>query len=166
MPQAGLIVGRGELVSRLRRAPLYRALRADKLALAALEATLGAYRRGAALDEIPVLRMLTLSSEAMAERARGFLDRLQASENASSLRSELIEGHSAIGGGAAPTTHPPTTLIGLTHEALSADALERRLRRSTTPVIARIAGDKVLLDLRTVMEDEEALLFEILSSLH
>jgi L-seryl-tRNA(Ser) seleniumtransferase len=163
--QAGLIVGRRELVLRLRRAPLYRALRADKLALAALEATLEAYRRGTAFDEIPALRMLSLSPEAMAERARGFLYRLQASENAPALRSELIEGHSAIGGGAAPTTHPPTTLIGLTHETLSADALESLLRRSTPPVIARIAGDKVLLDLRTVMLDEEALLLEILSTL-
>lgn len=163
--QAGLIVGRQEFVERLRRTPLYRALRADKLALAALQATLEAHRRGTAFDEIPALRMLALSHEAIAERARGLISQLQESENASALKSELIGGHSAIGGGAAPTTHPQTTLIALTHETLSADALESLLRRSTPPVIARIAEDKVLLDLRTVMEDEEALLLEILSSL-
>ncbi len=163
--QAGIVVGRRELIEKLRRAPLYRALRADKLALAALEATLEAHRRGTAFDEIPALRMLALSHEAIAERARGFLSQLRESENASALKSELIEGHSAIGGGAAPTTHPPTTLIALTHATLSADALESLLRRSTPPVIARIAEDKVLLDLRTVMEDEEALLLAILLTL-
>jgi L-seryl-tRNA(Ser) seleniumtransferase len=164
--QAGLIVGRHELIERLRRAPLYRALRADKLALAALEATLEAHRRGTAFDEIPALRMLALTFERMAERAQGFLSRLQQNGNAPALQGEIIEGQSAIGGGAAPTTHPRTALIALTHQRLSVDALESLLRRSTPPVIARIAEDKVLLDLRTVLEDEEALLLEILTSIH
>ena len=162
--QAGLIVGRAELIERLRRSPLYRALRADKLALAALEATLEAHARGAAFDEIPALVMLAISPEQIAERASKFLSRLRESGNASALRSEIIEGESAIGGGSAPTTHPPTKLIALTHQTLSADALERELRRATPPVIARIAEDKVLLDLRTVLEDEEALLLEILAA--
>jgi L-seryl-tRNA(Ser) seleniumtransferase len=158
--QAGLVVGRRELVERLRRAPLYRALRADKLALAALEATLEAHRRGTAVEEIPALRMLALTRAQLEERARAFLYGLREHE---ALRGEIIEGRSAIGGGSAPTTHPCTALIALTHHTLSADALEDLLRHSSPPVIARIAEDKVLLDLRTVLEDEEALLLEILS---
>ncbi len=163
--QAGLIVGRQELIERLRRAPLYRALRADKLALAALEATLEAHRRGAAFAEVPTLRMLSLSNEQIAERARAFLQRWQQGNGARALGCEITEGQSAIGGGAAPTTHPRTTLIALRHESLSVADLESALRRSTPPVIARIAEDKVLLDLRTVAEDEEAELLEVLSVL-
>ncbi|MBV9209079.1 MAG: L-seryl-tRNA(Sec) selenium transferase [Acidobacteria bacterium] len=163
--QAGLIVGRAELIERLRRAPLYRALRADKLALAALEATLEAHARGAAFDEIPALKMLALSTESLAERAASFLSRLREKSAASLLRGDIVEGESAIGGGSAPTTHPPTKLIALTHQTLSADALERELRHSKPPVIARIAEDKVLLDLRTVLEDEESSLLEILTAI-
>jgi L-seryl-tRNA(Ser) seleniumtransferase len=77
----------------------------------------------------------------------------------------MIEGRSAIGGGSAPTTHPPTTLIALTHETLSADALDEALRRSTPPVIARIQEGKVFLDLRCVAEDEEAELLAVLATL-
>ncbi len=162
--QAGLIVGRQEVVERLRKHPLYRALRAGKLVLAALEATLEAHRRGTAFDEIPALRMLAQTSAQMLERASNFLTRLQ-HNGLLSLQCEIIGGQSAIGGGSAPTTHPRTSLIALTHETLSADEIENALRRSTPPVIARIAADKVLLDLRTVFEDEEAELIEILSSI-
>jgi L-seryl-tRNA(Ser) seleniumtransferase len=153
--QAGLIVGRDEIISRLRRHPLYRALRADKLALAALQATLEIYRRGAALEEIPVLQMLALSHEAMEKRARRFLSRLRRQIKHEHLSFEIIEGESAIGGGAAPTTHLRTALIALHHNSLSPDALDQVLRHSATPVIARIAEDNVLLDLRTIAEDEE-----------
>ncbi|MGA9997731.1 MAG: hypothetical protein WBP93_20110, partial [Pyrinomonadaceae bacterium] len=145
----------------------YRALRADKLALSALEATLDAYRRGAAFAEIPTLRMLSLSYEEMQQRAKSFLKRFgkllkrSGQENgARSLHYEIKEGHSAIGGGSAPTTHPPTALIALTHSALSAIELEQRLRLSTPPIITRIAENKVLIDLRTVAEDEEQEMLE------
>ncbi|MGB9178689.1 MAG: L-seryl-tRNA(Sec) selenium transferase [Pyrinomonadaceae bacterium] len=165
--QAGLIVGRRELIEKLRRSPLYRALRADKLALSALEATLDAHRRGAAFAEIPTLRMLSLSYEEMQQRAKSFLKRFEkllkrsGQENgARSLHYEIKEGHSAIGGGSAPTTHPPTALIALSHSALSAVELEQRLRRSTPPIITRIAENKVLIDLRTVAEDEEQEMLE------
>jgi L-seryl-tRNA(Ser) seleniumtransferase len=163
--QAGLIVGRAELVQQLRKHPLYRALRADKLALAALEATLVAYRRGAALAEVPALRMLALTPASLEARARGFLQRWQDGTVKGSLRCEITAGESAVGGGSAPTTHPATTLIALDHESLSADALEATLRLSSPPVIARITGDRVLLDLRTVNEDEEAELLDALNAL-
>jgi L-seryl-tRNA(Ser) seleniumtransferase len=163
--QAGLIVGRHELVRLLRRAPLYRALRADKLTLAALEATLDAHRRGAALEEVPALRMIALTYEEVERRALAFLARWQERHRSENLHFEIMEGQSAIGGGAAPVTHPRTALIALTHERLSADALEQALRLSAPPVIARIADAKVLLDLRTVAEDEEAALLDALEAL-
>ncbi|MBV9928629.1 MAG: L-seryl-tRNA(Sec) selenium transferase [Acidobacteria bacterium] len=163
--QAGLVVGRGEVIERLRRHPLYRALRADKLALAALEATLEAYRRGEAVREVPALRMLSATRADVESRARAFAERLRSRLGPSALDFELVEGESAVGGGSAPTTHPPTSLVALTHPALSADALDRCLRRHAPPVIARILDDRVLLDLRTVAESEEGELLEALVSL-
>ncbi|HYO63270.1 MAG TPA: L-seryl-tRNA(Sec) selenium transferase [Pyrinomonadaceae bacterium] len=163
--QSGLVVGRREVVTKLRRHPLYRALRADKLALAALEATLDAYRRGTHFDEVPALRMLAATREEVDARARRFLRRLRTRLGGTALRGELIEGNSAVGGGSAPTTHPPTVLVALTHERLSAAALEAALRRARPPVIARILDDRVLLDLRTVADDEEAELVAALTQL-
>jgi L-seryl-tRNA(Ser) seleniumtransferase len=164
--QAGLIVGRRPILEALRNHPLYRALRADKLALGALEATLDAHARGASFKEVPVLRMLALTYEEIERRARALLARLAEQARTPSLHYEIIEGASAIGGGAAPTTHPKTALIALTHERLSADALEQALRAGTPPIIARIMEDKVLIDLRTVAEDdEEAILLDALAAL-
>ncbi|MGH9943486.1 MAG: L-seryl-tRNA(Sec) selenium transferase [Pyrinomonadaceae bacterium] len=160
--QAGLIVGRRALVERLRRHPLYRALRADKLALAALEATLDSYRRGAALTEIPTLRMLSATRDEIDKRARAFVRRARARLNPTDWQLSLAAGESAVGGGSAPTTHPPTTLISLAHVRLSADALEAELRRAEPPVIARILEARVVFDLRTVAADEEA---ELLAAL-
>ncbi|HEX7173929.1 MAG TPA: L-seryl-tRNA(Sec) selenium transferase [Pyrinomonadaceae bacterium] len=158
--QAGLIVGRGDVVERLRRHSLYRALRADKLALAALEATLEAYRRGTATSEVPALRMLSATREEIEVRARAFAEGLRARSEAGALRVEVVEGRSAVGGGSAPTTHPPTALVALSHPVLSADALEEALRHARPPVIARILDGRVALDLRTVAEDEEAELLD------
>ena len=163
--QAGLIVGRREFVERLRRHPLYRALRADKLALAALEATLDAHRRNASFTEIPALQMLAMTYEETEARARTFMQSLQERVDFSELRCELTQGVSAIGGGAAPTTHPRTALLSLTHARLSNDALEEALRRSNPPIIARINESKLLLDLRTVAADEEAELLQALAAI-
>jgi L-seryl-tRNA(Ser) seleniumtransferase len=162
--QSGLIAGRLELIEKLRKHPLYRALRADKLALAALEATLDAHRR-AAFNEIPTLRMLALTTVEIKSRAQSFVSKLREQLSMPALGFDIIEGESAIGGGSAPTTHPPTALIALTHETLSPDTLEEALRQSSIPVIARIAEGKVLLDLRTVAEDEEPDLLEALTAL-
>ena len=163
--QAGLIVGRRELIDTLRRSPLYRALRADKLALAALEATLNAHRRGASLTEVPALRMLARKHAEIEERAQAFLERLRARLSSHTLQFKIIQGRSAIGGGSAPTTHPRTVLIALTHEKLSADALEETLRQSQPPVITRIYEDRCVIDLRTVAEDEEADLLNVLATI-
>jgi L-seryl-tRNA(Ser) seleniumtransferase len=165
--QAGLIVGRAEIIERLRRAPLYRALRPDKLTLAALDATLEAYARGAAQSEIPVLMMLAQTRAEIEKRARLFVRKLRRARHALHLDEdhlcfEVIAGESAIGGGAAPLTHPPTALIALKHETLAADALEAKLRAAQPPVIARIQNERVCLDLRTVAKDEEAVLWDIL----
>jgi L-seryl-tRNA(Ser) seleniumtransferase len=162
--QAGLIAGRLELIEKLRKHPLYRALRADKLILAALEATLDAHRR-AAFDEIPTLRMLALTTVEIESRAQSFVSKLMERLSTPALSFDIIEGESAIGGGSAPTTHPPTVLIALTHETLSSDTLEEALRQSSIPIIARIAEGKVLLDLRTVAEDEEPALLAALATL-
>lgn len=162
--QAGLIVGRGEVIENLRKNPLYRALRVDKLIYAALEATLESFGREKALQEIPVLRMLSATPEEAKNRTSAFAEKLRARLIGNpDLHFETIEGNSVIGGGSAPTVQPATRLLAFKHEKLSASELERALRFSTPPVIARVLEDHVLVDLRTVSEAEEAELLEILS---
>jgi L-seryl-tRNA(Ser) seleniumtransferase len=143
--QAGLIVGKQSIVSRLRKHPLYRALRSDKLRLAALEATLISHRRDVAEAEVPVIEMLSVTSEELEQRARTLAD---------DLNLELIEGESALGGGAGPTSTFPTTLIAITHPDKSAQEIEHEFRHYSPPIIARISEGKVLLDLRTVFVDQ------------
>lgn len=161
--QAGLIVGKREVIDRLRKHPMYRALRCDKLRLAALEATLQQHQRDSSVSEIPILQMLALSSEQIEQRARKLIESLTSPE--SPLKFELLLGESAVGGGAAPTAVIPTTLIGITHHALTAAQLESHLRQNSTPIICRIADDRVIVDLRTVFPDEEAVITEALKSL-
>lgn len=161
-PQAGIIAGKREFIDRLRSHPLYRALRVDKIAYAALEATLESYRRNAATREIPVLRMLARTEQEIAARSINFVKRV--SENCN-LKFEIIDGSSAIGGGAAPAVELKTKLIALTHSNLSVSRLEQLLRVSDPPVIARIADDRVVIDLRTVGESDEPRLLEILSEI-
>lgn len=143
--QAGLIVGRRELVSKLRKHPLYRALRSDKLRLAALEATLVSHQRDVAALEVPVIAMLSLTAAELEQRARSLTE---------GLNVELLAGESALGGGAGPTSTIPTTLIAITHPEHSAQELEHTLRNYSPRIIARISEEKVLLDLRTVFEDQ------------
>ena len=148
--QAGLIVGKHAVVDRLRKHPLYRALRSDKIRLAALEATLDAHRRDAAEAEVPVIQMLSLSNEQIDSRAEQLIDEVGQTE----LELTLQRGESAIGGGAGPTSNLPTTLVAITHPRMTAQEIERALRTSPVPIIARIAEGKVLLDLRTVFPEE------------
>jgi L-seryl-tRNA(Ser) seleniumtransferase len=150
-PQAGIIVGRQALVQRLHQHPLMRALRVDKLTLAALEATLIEYRAGRAAVSVPVVRMLATSAEAIELRARQLAARLHGAR----WRVALMSGTSAVGGGSAPGVALDTVLVTLEHPEWSADRLEGQLRALDPPVIARIENDRVVIDLRTVFEEQD-----------
>ena len=143
--QAGLIVGRRAIVSGLRKHPLYRALRGDKIRLAALEATLVSHQRDVAQAEVPLVHMLSLTADEIEQRARSLVDGLQV---------ELLAGESALGGGAGSTSTFPTMLIAVTHPEKPAQVIEHELRNYSPPIIARISNGKVLLDLRTVFDDQ------------
>jgi L-seryl-tRNA(Ser) seleniumtransferase len=160
--QAGLIVGKNAIVARLRKHPLYRALRSDKLRLAALEATLVSHQRDVAGSEVPVIQMLSLTPGELEQRARNLVGQI---EVAGALRLELQTGESTVGGGAGPTSTLPTTLIAITHAGRSAQEIEQQLRTSSPPVISRISEGKVLLDLRTVFTDQVAALLHALKQL-
>lgn len=153
-PQAGIIAGRKQVIDKLRKHPLYRALRVDKLVYAALEATLEAYRRGTAADEIPVLQMLSASKESITKRADALVKAIRRHGGRTGLKAELIDGLSAVGGGAAPAVQPETKLIALSHKKVPTARLEQLLRLSNSPVITRIVDDRVMIDLRTVPDEE------------
>jgi L-seryl-tRNA(Ser) seleniumtransferase len=163
-PQAGVIAGEKALVERVRRNPIFRALRVDKLTIAALEATLQSYRRGA-LDEIPSLRMIRLSADDMAARADAFAEKLR-SQLSRDAAVEVREGFSVIGGGSTPDQQLPTYLVSVASRRHSAAVFEERLRLPATanksanvpPIIARIEDGRVVFDLRTVFPEDEATL--------
>jgi L-seryl-tRNA(Ser) seleniumtransferase len=159
--QAGLIVGKRVIIERLRKQPLYRALRSDKLRLAALETTLIAHLSDTAPTQIPVFQMLSLTAAEIEQRARTEIARVTPTE----LNFTLEPSESAVGGGTAPTSKLASVVITLTHPRKSASELEQQLRRSRPSVIARIANEKVLLDLRTVPEDDLPLLIAALKRL-
>jgi L-seryl-tRNA(Ser) seleniumtransferase len=161
-PQAGIIAGKKDRIETIRKHPLYRVLRVDKLIYAALEATLESFRHEKALDEIPVLRKLSMTQEQLMKRAHMFVDRL---EKMPDLAIEIIDGVSAVGGGAAPDLQLETALLALTHARLGPEKLEDTLRHYDPPVISRISDGKVVLDLRTVSENEEVELLRILTFL-
>ncbi|MFI5113443.1 MAG: aminotransferase class V-fold PLP-dependent enzyme, partial [Terriglobales bacterium] len=169
-PQAGLISGRADLVARMRSNSLFRALRADKLTYAALEATLLAYVKRDH-DAVPALRMMRLTKDAIARRAEAVVSQVRSAQAGSSqaksakMTLELLDGESVVGGGAAPSAVLPTRLIALTHAAFSADQLSARLRTSDPPIIARVEEGRVLLDLRTVFPEQDATLRAVLASL-
>jgi L-seryl-tRNA(Ser) seleniumtransferase len=150
-PQAGIIVGRADLVAHVRKHPLMRALRVDKLTYAALEATLVEHLAGRAADSVPVIRMATMPVEAIAVRAEILAARLREY----GWRAEVIDGVSTIGGGSAAGSELPTRLVALSINGLSADALESRLRALEPPVVARIQDDRVVLDLRTISPSDD-----------
>jgi L-seryl-tRNA(Ser) seleniumtransferase len=146
-PQAGLIAGDPDLVQRCRRNPMFRALRLDKLIYQNLEATLASTYLEQ-WDVIPTLAMIRMPLAEIKRRAEGL---------ASHLPAEVIEGRSVVGGGSTPDQSLPTYLVAVTGDAA---AMERMLRQGTPPVIARIEGDRLLLDLRTVAPEDDGLLFD------
>ncbi|MBA3334671.1 MAG: L-seryl-tRNA(Sec) selenium transferase [Acidobacteria bacterium] len=164
--QSGLIVGRREVIEKLRKHPLYRALRVDKMIYAALEATLEIYRRETVLEEIPVWRMLSMTEAEIKERIEKFARKLHRKRGENNyFNVAVIEGNSVVGGGSAPMIELKTTLLALKHEKISAAILEKELRLSKPAVIARIVDEQVLIDLRTVSELEEVELLEVLEKI-
>lgn len=151
-PQAGVIAGRSELVQRLRRNPLMRALRVDKLTLAALEATLLEYAAGTYREHLPVWRMLYAEPEAIRDRAKRVVSELAGG----GFQLRVVPGESYTGGGSAPQEALPTWLIEVGSPSLSAAQIEERLRLRQPPILARVSRERVLLDLRTVLPEEDA----------
>ena len=164
-PQAGIIAGKKELVARVRRYPLFRALRVDKLTIAVLEATLGAYLR-AAWDEVPAIRMIRATPQELKRRAENFLRELRPELPLDEVEIEIADGSSLAGGGSTPSQSLPTKIIRIASVRYSAMKLEQRLRRAPggVSVIARVEDDRLILDLRTVFPEQESLLIKTLSA--
>ncbi len=159
-PQAGLISGREDLVKKMRGNSLFRALRVDKLIYAALEATLLAYIKRD-YDAVPTLRMMRAPKAEIARRAGAIMTKIKSAGGGArptQLHAELLDGESLLGGGSAPSSTLPTTLIALTCYSLTANELATRLRASDPPVIARVDDGRVLLDLRTVFPEQDEVL--------
>jgi L-seryl-tRNA(Ser) seleniumtransferase len=149
-PQAGVIAGNAELVDRCRRNPIFRALRVDKLTIAALETVLRHYLLER-WDQLPVYRMLMQTPEELRARAEAF---------ATAAGAEVIRGESLLGGGSTPEQTLPAWLVALRGNAVQ---LEQRLRAADPPVIARIEKDRLLIDLRTVAPEDEPALVTLLT---
>ena len=159
-PQCGILVGKKQLVEAIRKDPLFRTYRADKLNYAALEATLQQYLAEAS-EEIPVLRMLAISEQELAIRCAQFADAIQNDK----LTTEVFAVESVLGGGTMPKARVKSFAISLKHAELSAVALSRALRLLDRAVIGRIEDDRVLLDLRTVEPDNDAYVINALNKL-
>jgi L-seryl-tRNA(Ser) seleniumtransferase len=158
-PQAGILIGRAEVMALLRQHPLARAIRADKLCLAGLSATLAHYAKGEALTHIPVWRMIAMPYEAIRARAEGWAASLQPA----GLACEVVAGESAVGGGSLPGETLPTALLAI--RVAGPDDAARRLRAHEPPVIVRIEEDRLALDPRTVLERDESDLLAALRGL-
>ena len=151
-PQAGIIVGVEEPLARIRSHPLMRALRVDKMTYAALEATFLEYARGRAQTTVPVARMLTATAEEIGARAATLAARLSGH---AAFVADIVDGVSTVGGGGAPGSALPTRLVRLTPLDGSAANLAARLRGLHPPIVARIENDRVVLDLRTVLPQQD-----------
>src|SRR5438477_1576826 len=164
-PQAGIIAGKKDLIARVRRHPLFRALRVDKLTIAALEATLGAYLR-AAWEEIPAMRMICMTPQELKRRAENFVRELRPELPLDEVEIEIADGSSLAGGGSNTSQSLPTKIIRIASVRYSAMKLEQRLRRAPggVSVIARVEDDRLILDLRTVFPEQESLLIKTLSA--
>jgi L-seryl-tRNA(Ser) seleniumtransferase len=160
-PQAGILAGKREPLERIRKNPLFRVLRVDKLTIAALEATLSLYLQGKT-QAIPALRMIQLSRQAIHQRAACLAEKISAHPQFS---ARVQDGDSLIGGGSTPAQALPTALLAVTHSRHSAQELERFLRRNSPPVIARVEQDALLLDLRTVFEEQDEELIRALEAI-
>ena len=159
-PQAGMISGRRDLVARIRQNPMFRALRVDKLIYAALESTLLSYIRRD-YDTIPAIQMMRLTKDSVSERAQ----RMSAGLREVGFVAETRDGESVIGGGAAPSSSIPTTVLAVSSDRFSPSELANQLRHSETPIIARVEDDRLILDLRTVRSGDDAMVLAALTKL-
>jgi L-seryl-tRNA(Ser) seleniumtransferase len=154
-PQAGLMVGSGALVSQLLDNPLHRAVRCDKLTIAALEATLRLYRESPSLvDDLPTLKAFTrplADMEAVAAKAMPAL----AAALGPSFRVSLEDSTSQVGSGALPTEEIPTKALAIGHDTLGANRIAERFRRARPPILGRVKDDRFLLDLRTIFDPDD-----------
>src|SRR6266550_1110605 len=164
-PQAGIIAGKKDLLARVRRYPLFRALRVDKLTIASLEATLGAYLR-AAWDEIPAIRMIRATPQELKRRAENFIRELRRELALDEVEIEIADGSSLAGGGSTPSQSLPTKIIRIASARYSAAKLEQRLRGAPAgiSVIARVEDERLILDVRTVFPEQETLLAKTLAA--
>ena len=153
-PQSGFQVGRQDLIAKVAKDPLARALRIDRVTIAALHATLSAYVRGTAMQDVPTLRMLGLTEQEVGARAERVREELPESADLT-----IVAGTSRPGGGSSPSGERPTRLLSLPAK------LEKALRAGDPPVIGRVHEDRLLLDLRTVLPHEDAVLVERLRAL-
>ena len=163
-PQAGIIAGKKELVHKVRRHPLFRALRVDKLTIAAMEATLRAYLRGA-WNDIPALRMMQMNIDEISARTEAFYKTLSPKIAGADVEMEIADGRSLVGGGSTPAQSLPTKVLRIASARHSAADMEVRLRTGSgpAPVVARIEEDRLLIDLRTVFPEQEVALAEALA---
>ena len=150
-PQAGIIAGKARLVNLIRSNPLMRVCRVGKMTYAALESTLIDYEKGIHAETIPVHRMLAVPAETIKNRAESLRSHL----DTQLFKVEVKPGYSLIGGGSAPEECTPTYLLAVTSKRYSVNQLEQRLREFSSPVVARIEDDQLILDLRTVFPEQE-----------
>jgi L-seryl-tRNA(Ser) seleniumtransferase len=162
-PQAGLIVGQKELITKLKRHPLARAVRIDKIRLAGLAVTLAHYIKGEALKKIPVWAMISMPLSEIERRARTWAEALGG-------LAQVVDGESMVGGGSLPGSTLPTKLAAIATPGKKrgpslAQTLAQRLRSQETPIIGRISGDALLLDPRTVFPEEDEIILKALKEL-
>ncbi|MEJ2110071.1 MAG: L-seryl-tRNA(Sec) selenium transferase [Acidobacteriota bacterium] len=158
-PQAGIIVGSKKFLEPIRRNPLMRTYRVDKLRYGALESTLGSYRSGRAATEIPIVRMMSMRVEELKKRTRRFQRRL-AARLPQEARTSIRSGFSVVGGGSCPDCPIPTVLLTIESDRLTPNAIESRLRLQDQTIVVRLEEDKVLIDLRTVFPEQETILID------
>lgn len=162
-PQAGIIAGKAKYIEKIKKNQLTRALRVDKMTLAALEATLRLYLdENQALQEIPTLRMLTLKPEDIAERARKLTDLIN-DQLCQWYQAQVEDGMSQVGGGSLPEEELPTKLVVLKPLQGTVAQLEQTLRQAPQPILARIYRDRLCIDCRTVLPAEDDLVFDTLA---
>jgi len=158
-PQAGIIIGKKKYIDKMKKNQLTRAIRIDKLTLATLEATLRLYlQEDKAIEEIPTLKMLIMDINEIERKADILFNKIKNASKKTEIQKE--KGYSQVGGGSMPLEELPTILITLTSKELSVNTLEEKLRSNSIPIITRISNDKIMLDVRTIREDE----FDIISN--